>query len=73
MNIYFLEHPTKGICVDIPFDRDESFHWSWSKPRSEARMLSLAQARKFLSEVPKGTKIMRDDGPGLDVRYKEAS
>lgn len=33
---YFIEHPTKGILMDL--DSDGTMKWAWSKPRSEARM-----------------------------------
>jgi hypothetical protein len=50
---YFIEHPGRGILMEVPGERDEKFHWSWSKPRTEAKLFgNYISANKVFRSLP---------------------
>lgn len=55
-----IEHQTRGILMELPGERDEKPHFSWSKPRSEAkRFPTKIAAQVMLPILPHGCYIMR--------------
>jgi hypothetical protein len=61
-DLYIIEHETRGVLTDVPFvDRDDKPHFSWSKPRGEARTFTLPRARQALDmrSMPDGCYILR--------------
>ena len=60
MNLYLIEHPTKGVLTDLPYDRDEKAHFAWSISRRDerAKRLTLPEARRALPILPEGCYIL---------------
>jgi hypothetical protein len=53
-----IEHATKGILTDLPGDRDDKPHFSWSKPRKEALLMTGVKAKAMLPLLPHGCYIL---------------
>ena len=62
--MYIIEHPTKGVVTDIPGDRDDCYHYSWSKLRSDdsTRTFNLMQARQHVGLCARGSQIRKWGG-----------
>jgi hypothetical protein len=73
---YFIEHPTRGVLVEAPGDRDEKFHWSWSKPRTEALMFpnhhkALTAREALPANMREGATVMAYDKiAGIGERFR---
>lgn len=64
MNLFIIEHPTKGVVTDVPGDRDDKYHYSWSKLRNDdsTRTFSLRDARYHVVRCAPGSEIRRWGG-----------
>jgi hypothetical protein len=63
-NVYYIvEHQTRGVLMDMPYERDEKPHFAWSVPRSRARYFpSKGEALNALKALPDGCYVLSSDG-----------
>lgn len=60
MDWYIIEHEKRGILMELPGERDDKPHFSWSKLRSEAKHFGNKYAAELaLAALPAGCYILR--------------